>query len=84
MASATKSLRNDAGHDGTEHDERIMDILSRLDQLKGMAAAAGEHDLVMRLNEAFEACLNRYCDAKRADLSDTMRHHFKPPREYLN
>lgn len=65
-------------------DETAMDILSQLEHLKFTAERAGETALADQVTAVFEGYLNRYCDGKRASLEESMRHHFRRPKEYLN
>lgn len=66
------------------HDETCMEILDRLDELKGLALEAGDHELVDGLSYVFEAFITRYCDSKHADLNTRMRRYFQPPKAYMN
>ncbi len=66
------------------HDETCMEILDRLDELKGLALETGDHELVDGLSYVFEAFITRYCDSKHADLNTRMRRHFQPPKAYMN
>ncbi len=65
-------------------DESAMDILAQLEQLKVTAERAGDMALAARVKAMFDDYLTRYCDGKRAGLEETLRHHFRPPKDYLN
>ncbi len=70
--------------DPQTYDDAVMTILSHLDQLQGLASAVGDTHLAGQLETVFHSCLTRYCDSKHADLSNQMRHHFMPPKQYMN
>jgi len=61
-----------------------MEILDRLDELKGLALAVGDHELVDGLSYVFERFITRYCDSRHADLNARMRRHAHPPKAYMN
>ncbi len=65
-------------------DEAVMTILAQLEELRTLAQTAGDPDLAGKLSSLFDSCLSRYYDSKRLELSETMRHHFHPPKEFLN
>ena len=66
------------------HDETCMEILDRLDELKGLALETGDHELVEGLSYVFENFITRYCDSKHAELNARMRRHLQPPKAYMN
>ncbi len=70
--------------DPQTYDDAVMTILSQLDHLQGLANSVGDNQLAGQLEAVFHACLTRYCDSKHADLSTQMRHHFMPPKLYMN
>ena len=66
------------------HDETCMEILDRLGELKDLALATGDHELLDGLSHVFETFITRYCDSKHAELNARMRRHFQPPKAYMN
>ncbi len=82
----TRGLKSGTGgfSESTTHDETCMAILNRLDELKELAIASGDHELMDGLNYVFEAFITRYCDSKHAELNARMRRHFLPPKAYMN
>lgn len=66
------------------HDDTCMEILNRLDELKGLALATGDHDLVDGLGHVYETFIIRYCDSRHTALNTRMRRHFQPPKAYMN
>jgi len=70
--------------DPQTYDDTIMNILAQLDQLQQLARSVGDQQLADQMEVVFNNCLTRYCDSKHADLSNQMRHHFKPPKLFMN
>ncbi|MFT4073904.1 MAG: hypothetical protein QM647_00135 [Asticcacaulis sp.] len=66
------------------YDQTCMEILERLDALKGLALKTGDQELVDGLGYVFEAFITRYCDSKHAELNTQLRRHFLPPKTYMN
>ncbi len=67
-----------------DREDAVMLILAQLESLRNLALDIGDTLLAAQLGEAFEACLKRHCDSRTAELGDTLRHHFKPHKEFLN
>ncbi len=67
-----------------ENEDAVMLILAQLEALRRLALDIGDDRLALQLREAFDACLKRYYDGRSAELDDTLRHHFKPHKEFLN
>ena len=65
-------------------DAAAMDILAQLDRLRAAAEQAGETALAAQVAILFEGYVTRYCDSKRADLEESLRHHLQKPKDYLN
>lgn len=66
------------------HDETCMEILDRLDELKGLALETGDHELVDGLSHVFETFITRYCDSRHTALNTRMRRHVQPSKAYMN
>lgn len=67
-----------------DNEDAVMLILTQLDALRTLAVEIGDDRLANQLGDVFEACLKRHCDRHQAELGETLRHHFKPHKEFLN
>jgi hypothetical protein len=76
--------RRPSGKATADNEDAVMLILAQLEALRKLALDIGDTRLAAQLGEAFEATFKRYCDGRSADLGDTLRHHFKPQKEFLN
>ncbi len=56
----------------SNQDELMNVIFGQLELLQGLAIKAGDADLAQDLSATFARCLERYCEIKRAALSDRM------------
>ncbi len=53
----------------TNHDEAIERIFAHMETLKASALAAGDETLLKQIDAALKDSLERYCEAKRAELA---------------
>ncbi len=56
-----------------DHDDAMMRVLVNLEALQKLAAETGDADLATRLQAIFDEHLQRYYDAKRAQLEAVMQ-----------
>jgi hypothetical protein len=83
QAERAMARRPDSGT-AADNEDAVMLILAQLEALRKLALDIGDTRLATQLGETFEDCLKRHCDNRRLELGETLRHHFKPHKEFLN
>lgn len=66
------------------HDEVVMEVLDRLDDLRGLAIDTGDQLLADDLAEVFESFLTRYCDSRHTALDTRMRSAGGQPKAFMH
>ncbi|WP_155913817.1 hypothetical protein [Asticcacaulis sp. AC466] len=66
------------------HDDAVMEVLSRLDTLRGIAAETGDQLLADGLNDVFDSFLTRYCDSRHAALDARMHRNYHSTKTVMH
>ncbi|MDV6332663.1 hypothetical protein [Asticcacaulis sp. 201] len=66
------------------HDDAVMEVLSRLDALRGIAAETGDQLLAEGLSDVFDSFLARYCDSRHAALGARIHQNYHSAKTVMH